>query len=343
MFRTTIALLTVLLVSCSESSFTGDSSSNAKKSRGGNAADGSNGMDGGNGGDSSGGNNGGADSSVGSTTGADGSLTESFSFTGTKKSVDILFALDTSGSMSEELGFLAQKFSLFTSEIAKFGLDANVVVIYDKSKEMDGIASSFKQHKARVGSNDALCVIRDYFANPTSMGMLRAGVPLEVFVVTDDNAGGKGIIMGPDGLPKPPSEGTECKSAVFQPPADKKTTFSGIVGLKLGKNTDTCNIAAVGEEYKLMAPKYGGNIYDLCTQDWGALVKDMAGNVGQRIRKFKLKENPDLAKGFTVQLNGKVLPASEYTYDAATNTITISGAAVEAQTDKVEVKYFPKK
>lgn len=343
MFRT-IALLTALSVSCSQSSFSGDSSKNsAKKPRGNGAADGSNGMDGSDG-SGTGGN--GADGSIGSSTGADGSLTENFSFTATKKSVDILFALDTSGSMREELGFLADKFSLFISEVSKFGLDANIVVIYEGSSEMDAIASSFKHHQVAVGSNDALCVIRDYFADSTGMGMLRAGVPLEVFVVTDDNAGGKGIVMGPNGPqipPTMPSEGTECKSQVFQPPADKKTSFSGIIGLTKGKNTDTCKIAAVGEEYKLMAPKYGGNIYDLCTQDWGALVKNMADNVGQRIRKFKLKETPDVAKGFSVMLNGKILQANEYTYDAASNTITISAAVIAAQTDKIDVKYFPKK
>lgn len=333
--RITLALLMALVVSCSESSFSGGSAKDGAKS----SKDNPGSADGTDGGSSTDGTN--PDGSNGSVTGADGSLTESFSFTASTKSVDILFALDTSGSMDEELGFLADKFSLFISEIKKFGIDANIVIIYDKSPEMDAISTQFKQHKAEVFSNDALCVIRDFFGNSSAMSMLRSGVPLEVFVVTDDNAGGRKIKMpSGGGMPTIPDQ-NECKAQAFQPPADKKTSFSGIIGLKAGKNTDTCDIAAVGEEYKTMAPQYGGSIYDLCTQDWGALVKDMADDLGQRIRKFKLKDVPNLSKGMTVMLNGKVLQATEYTYDAASNTITISSAVISSANDKVEVKYYP--
>lgn len=335
--RMILALLLAFVMSCSESSFSGGSAKNGAKGAKGNPGS----TDGSDGGSSTDGV--GPDGSSGSVTNADGSLTETFSFTGSTKSVDILFALDTSGSMKEELSFLADKFSLFNSEIKKFGIDANTVIIYDKSDEMDKISSQFKHHRAEIFSNDALCIIKDFFGNSSAMGMLRAGVPLEVFVVTDDNAGGRKIqIPSGGGIPTLPDQ-NECKEQAFQPPADKKTSFSGIIGLTKGKNTDTCNISAVGEEYKIMAPKYGGNIYDLCTQDWAALVKDMADDLGQRIRKFKLKDVPNLSKGITVMLNGAVLQASDYTYDAASNTITISSSVISSANDKVEVKYFPQK
>ena len=116
---------------------------------------------------------------------------------------DIIVAVDNSGSMTEEAGFVRQHMgSSFSSVIVGAGIDAHVVFISADESETNGICidaplgsgscpgddnpPSFLHVKQEVGSRDALQQIIDHV--PTYQHMLRPDAAKHVVVISDDDS-----------------------------------------------------------------------------------------------------------------------------------------------------------
>ena len=306
-FTSLAAILWVgLIMSCSDSNFAGDGT--MKKSTDGAPNKG--------------------DSDI--VAAADGSVTEKFKGALTEKAaaVDIVFAMDTSGSMNTEKTRLQTNMATFITTLKEKAkaLDFKIIMI--------GLGFQFPAGDDRlslvntkVNSNDALTVLTKYISG-AGASSLRAKANKHIIVVTDDNAHG-------------------TTSSVFQSfttgnaMMKDKTFVHGLIGLKGGSNNAWCSIAAVGAEYQSLAAATKGTVLDLCQEDWTALLNQLAAAIitKESKKEFILTHKPTNSASISVSVNGVSLPSSTWQYDAKNNSLTIVEASAPKETDELVVLY----
>lgn len=280
-------------------------------------------------------------------------------------SVDIVFALDTSGSMGEEKTALETNIAGFVNQLTTAGkdIDYRVWMIASGFTFPSVDPARFEIVPRKVESNDALQIIKEFVtgtlavpvppatgiatgtATSTSTGTTTPPIPspprklrensLKQFVVvTDDNA--KGILA------------TDFLSLeATNPLLTNKTSFNGVIGLKQGKISPTCNIAAVGTEYQTLAssPQTKGLIQDLCASDWNKLLETLAKKIvtEAQVREFSLDKIAEKVSLIDVEVGGRSIAASGYAYDPAKNTITLTPENAPRKDEILIITYTPKK
>lgn len=251
--------------------------------------------------------------------------------------VDIIFAMDTSGSMDQEKVNLEANMSKFiqTFETGAKSVDYKVFMIGAGFNFPTGSEDVIRVDQ-RVGSNDALAILQRFFDGTIpSPSPLRADAIKQIVVITDDNA--KSVT------------GATFKSYIEGNPLLKdKTSVNGFVGLPTsvqGQGTG-CNLAAVGDEYITLGtdPEVGGLIQDLCVQDWGRLLKDLADKIIKQTSKgsFPLEQPADSSQDLVVSVDGAILGAEQVTYDPDRNMIVFTPGNEPAEGAEVVVIYTPK-
>jgi hypothetical protein len=118
--------------------------------------------------------------------------------TSEKQPADIIIAVDTSGSMSEESAEVQQNLNNFATIITNSGIDVHVVLIADANVCIpaplgsgscggaDELLPGYRHVVQTVNSNDALQVILNTY--PQWQPSLRANATKTFLVVTDDNS-----------------------------------------------------------------------------------------------------------------------------------------------------------
>ncbi|MBM4254215.1 MAG: hypothetical protein FJ146_19795, partial [Deltaproteobacteria bacterium] len=180
--------------------------------------------------------------------------------------VDIVFIVDTSGSMGEERQALEKNLNGFLGQIAtsvaKIDYHAWIIASpFVPSGTMD--SKLVEVVPRRVDSNDALTQLNNFVIgtlNPAPATQLRDNSQKQFIVVTDDDARGTlatNIVQLVSATPK----------------LTGKTSVSGVIGLTRGKVSAQCSIANVGTQYQELAanPATKGTILDLCSDDWSKL------------------------------------------------------------------------
>lgn len=238
--------------------------------------------------------------------------------------VDVVIAIDTSGSMTDENTYLQNNISTFLTNLQASKIDAKVIVVanpFTTTQPPDKV----QVVSQAIGSRNAIGILNQQFA--ANALALRGTNPLEVVFVTDDNGRGSGNL-----------------AADFRPPTDRKVVVNGILGLKKGQDAENpaCSIPNVGTEYMDLAKATKGSVFDLCAKDWNPLLKKLGESIIQRTRGFKLSQMPVVAKGFRVRTGSMEIPADKYTYDEASNTITISPDVSLKAGEKLAISYFPR-
>jgi hypothetical protein len=110
-----------------------------------------------------------------------------------------------------------------------------------------------------------------------------------------------------------------------------------------GFNSATCTIAGVGTSYqnlaRLSVPE--GLIQDLCLDDYDKLLANLGSIISTpKTLAFGLTQPVDMATPITVSADRVPLAAEAYSFDEATNTVTIKAGVVEAG-KTVEIRYSP--
>jgi len=127
-----------------------------------------------------------------------------------RRDADIIFAIDTSASMSEESWFVRENMNGFSQQIVASGVDVRVVMLAKRPLlpnctgpfcppgicidqplgsgqcPSDDNPPNYVHPLSEVSSNDSLSVIVDSY--PAYEGVLRANTNKYVVIVTDDNA-----------------------------------------------------------------------------------------------------------------------------------------------------------
>jgi hypothetical protein len=196
---------------------------------------------------------------------------------------DIIFAIDSSGSMDEEIQFVQTQMNAFSQQITAAGVDARVILIGDPQAICIGAPlgsgtcpndtklPAYVHIPTEVGSNDALNIIIQTF--PQWRQHLRAGATKMLVVVTDDDA--------TDG-PNNSAAAFRANFTALDPMMLAQWTFNGVYCF-----TECPEAAEIGRVYVDLVAGTGGVGGDLCLQNFkpvfDALAKKIITTSGTKI------------------------------------------------------------
>ena len=253
--------------------------------------------------------------------------------------VDIVFIIDTSGSMDEERKALEQNLTNFLSQIASAStsLDYYTWILASPFTPPLNANGKIEVVQRRVRSTDALSHLKDFLmavGKPAPLKSLRDEARKQIIIITDDDA--TGVVS------------TDIANLVSSnPKLVNKVSIHGIVGLVSGSVSKTCSIANVGKQYQALSatPATKGIILDLCSNDWSKLLTSLAAQIVTDVRKstFQISERLDDTKNIEVTVGGTTVPVGGYTYDPAASKITLNSAFAPAPDQELVITYQPAK
>ncbi len=233
--------------------------------------------------------------------------------------VDILFAVDQSCSMDTEATALANAFSSFITDINTVTSGWQIgVVTHDHGCFNQGVltettpdyAGKFQSAVSDGGQetwSEALLALSDISLNQTgagqcNAGFVRPGAMLHIIVVSDE----------------PEQSGTNWSSWVntLQAHASNPALFKISSVIDLGG----CGTGPGGYDQASMAT--GGEILNICNQNWASQVGVLASASLTGLNNFSLSDNPDEIS-IEVTVDGVVWNTG-WSYDPATNSITFA-------------------
>ena len=249
------------------------------------------------------------------------------------KKTDIVMAMDTSGSMSGEQDRLEKAMENFLSKLSEKNakVDFKFTLIGSDFQLPAGVTNNknFSLDNTEVDSHDALEVLTNFITDSKGTS-LREDAILQLIVVSDDDARDPG-------------------AAVFSQFLAEQTFpevhFNSIVGLKEGEQSDWCDINRVGNEYKTLSEdeKTKGVILDLCSDDWTKMLDVLADSIKATVGlEFELNNQVADDSKIEVSVDGQALDADQFSYDEATNTVSVEGMAIEETSDTVTISYGSK-
>jgi hypothetical protein len=200
----------------------------------------------------------------------------------TTREADVVFIIDNSGSMSDEIALVQERMNEFSEQIAEADVDAHIVLIsQERSEPVDPVfgelfelgiciaaplgsgdcpADSREPEYVHlpwvVGSNDALQLLLDGYAN-WSQG-LRPAAETAIVVITDDNA-----FLADVAESGQVAERFMEELADLDPALAQRLRFHGIFSRTLCSQA-----AAQGEVYEQLVRRTQGVAGDLCRRDF---------------------------------------------------------------------------
>ncbi len=193
---------------------------------------------------------------------------------------DIIFAVDTSGSMNIEFNSVQNNMNAFSSQIVNSGVDAHVVLISSNDMCIAAPLGSgncpsdtnedggYLHVMEGVGSNNAFDKILQ--TQPMYADFLRPNALKHVIVVSDDNAN--------------MNANTFKSSFEDFGPEYEGFRFHAIVGLNDADDVLWCIqnaiccafVANEGSQYKNLVGLTGGLLGDLCDQEFGPIFNELS-------------------------------------------------------------------
>jgi hypothetical protein len=185
--------------------------------------------------------------------------------------VDIVWAIDTSGSMVDEVAAVNANITNFATMIQSAGIDHHVVMLASNDvalgTPLGDDAAHYLWMLSAVGSNNALQVMLDMYASYSSF--LRPNAPLHLVVVTDDET------WLPAAEFRTQMEMLSGKQFIFHAIASENASTdpmalplpcTGACGIPI-----VCGAFAPGLEYYNLADATGGQKSSICAADWSTV------------------------------------------------------------------------
>lgn len=259
----------------------------------------------------------------------------------TSAPTDVIFAVDTSGSMSEEMAKLQQTLPVFIEQMSlefpgdafqMFMLSADELELgdlgaanpryhhiaseVDSNNALEVVLNFGQQHACppdqtagclREASNKELVIISDDDSDLSVTefkAMIRGAVELEV----DDKAKGKDKDKDDDDL--------EVMSELWM----EKTHVNGFVGLDLNSNTPDCDIASIGQTYIDLAADSAtkGLVQHLCEENYAQLLANLKDSIVTKHvqAEFELDYCADSNHPISIKIDGgDELASEQYTLE----------------------------
>ena len=243
--------------------------------------------------------------------------------------VDIIFAVDTSGSMNQEKKMLEDLMGKFINDLSgtPFPLNFQVFMLGNQFNFPMEVENDprFEIVPQRVGSFDGLQRAAELLNGfyPTNL-TLRDNAYKELIIISDDNA-----------------RGVTAENFISFLPS-REITVHGLVGFNKGldANQTWCNIARVGEDYEKLAQATNGILHNLCDADWQPLFERLIDRMIRRLinDEYKLKYLPANPENILVRMRGQRSPLP-FSYKSETNSIVFDQGVFPIPGEKIEIKY----
>jgi hypothetical protein len=245
------------------------------------------------------------------------------------KLVDIAIAFDGSGSMFDKIPKLQQNLHVFVTELAKKGLDAQIVVLAEKFEIPQDLAGVVTHIARPVGSHESIRYLKEFY---TSIKRVRPNSSLEAIAITDDDAAGQGQLAA------------DFATTYYD---NRRIRFNGVIETdRRDQNNNVlpspCKGIKYGAQYDILKKSTGGVIVDICQEDWSILINQIVNNILKLNQSYPLTDTPDESAAISVSIDGKAIPQTEFTVKAADKTIIINNPALLGENAKVEIVYYKK-
>jgi hypothetical protein len=302
-----------------------------------------------------------------SGTGAEDAFNEEVFTQNSPSNVDVLWIIDNSGSMAEEVGALQDSFDVFIQSFVNLGLNYHIAATTtdmfaaDQSGKFQGpikvIDTSLSQSDAiqafedmtdlgSGGSGDekgldaAYAALTSPLVGNYNAGFLRPNAVLSVIVLSDEDD--HSAITQPDFR--------NWLNGMKSSPDD--TSLSAIVGDHTGGglfNMGGClsggfppRQAEAGDIYIDMAADTGGMWGSICDLDFDGVLRYLSYNAAGLITDFVLAETPSNIADIVVTVEGNAVPyngVTGWTWKTDTNAIHFNGDSIPAPGDTIIVQY----
>ena len=263
---------------------------------------------------------GGSQSGGGGDSEDQGTKEKKFAIDSNRGLVDILWLIDTSGSMRQETANVQQNFGRFLTNLAKLTSTRLSLVAAESAIKLspDALTAGHVQINKFVNSTDALVIAKDLLNG--GKVSLRDGARLVLVVVTDDNAAS---VTDANFLETLGAQISSKKPAVF--------AFRGDV------SKPNCSVARKGVAYENLARTTGGRVFDICDLDWSPNFDTLVSSV-ESIANSSFKINdPDFASVNRVILDGVMLEPRDYA--VINGEVQLIPALISASSKELVVKY----
>jgi hypothetical protein len=242
--------------------------------------------------------------------------------------VDIIVAIDTSGSMGEEIAFVQQEMNNFSQQIVDSGIDAHVILLASETTggsmpmctvffpgtpcvsiggdgfgvclaaplgsgmcPADSKLPTYAHVNLEVGSTDALQKIVGSYAQWKPH--LRENAVKQFLIVTDDDADGF------FGAADPMTTATTFISQIEALDPASPLMFNSWHTNSIHCFTACAAAASPGTVYDLLVPMTGGTRGDLCLQDFKPVFDELATQVAQNVQLACEWDIPAVPQGKT--------------------------------------------
>jgi hypothetical protein len=282
---------------------------------------------------------------------------------------DILFVVDSSGSMGDEQEELAANFERFISAFQDSSLDFHIGVVdgaveqedrWGRLVEVDGarwIDNQTADPVARFttmanvgvdGFGECEMALQQSFSalesqsNPGrwNEGFYREDALLSVIVISDEDDHGDdgnqwtGMC---DGIAV--SEYIPWLEQIKGFGDADQVIFTGIVGDRPDGCSVDDNSAQYGAAYWEVIDALGGNFFSICSPDWGDFLVELGLEAAGLKQAFHLRRVPDVDT-ILVRLDGEEADPSTWEYDPIRNAVTFPTAHIPLPLVTIEVTYI---
>ena len=222
---------------------------------------------------------------------------------GSSYAQNIIFVLDTSGSMYSEMKYLEKSLPQFLTTLqSKLPAELSRVVLFSNAPFT--IPSGVYHHYFSVGSTNKISSIKESLSVgnkkqiPDSVLIQTPGAVNHYVIITDDIEGGGRLGMACSySTASSVKEYTDCQTGEFQKGVVdvlaqqsisarlhaihwNKTPSDPAIALTCGAGSSYAKILGASP-YTELTEAFGGGSYDLCAPDWDMLLKSLAESIAQ--------------------------------------------------------------
>lgn len=269
--------------------------------------------------------------------------------------LDVLWVVDNSCSMSESVDMVRTNFTLYIEQFLELGIDYHLAAV---TTDMDDPAqqgrfqgevitaamSDAEAAAAFLASVDAgaagsadekgfaasQAALTEPLLSTTNVGFLREDAHLAVIVLTDEN----------DSSSVNASDYVRWLQSLKADPAMVK--FHGFMGLDFELDIFGCSVDSASTKYIDAANMTGGYAGDICTDDWRGSMNSMSLASGGIQTTFTLSSRPDSLSAINVTVDGvrvRYDPVNGWTWDEITNTVALHGTSLPDVGQVVVIEY----
>jgi hypothetical protein len=266
-------------------------------------------------------------------------ITETFPEMSARRApVDIIWFVDTSGSMDAEIRYVNTNLNRFGTELESAGLDYRVVMVASRGPGTYQVCVPPPLGSAGCADGPRLRHVDQVVASTDGLRLLLSTYPRWQDFLRSDSA--KFFVAVTDDESALPADSFDA--AVRGWPGFAGYTFNSIVGYE--NRADCPTLAVRGGQYLILTDRTMGERARVCATDWSAIFTSFARTIARRTNAWELATpaHPDSIQVWFRPPGGtRTQLTSGWTYDAATHRVTIAPTALPPEGSAVEVLYRP--